>query len=257
MPRITPAWSPQPRTFFSAIGTSGSQSWWIQNRDPDHDDLIAIIQPDESGLDALPAYDTLLHMPTVDPAGLRQAMERIFAAYAPLRHTLPRLMAANVFHVEDVMMNSIYAQGLRSLARLCRVARELEDAGEFEQYAEFWLPYPVPSVAASEPTFDPEAKTGLLWRGSTWVNMNWFLVGGLQQYGYYELAHELAVRTCSMVIHGGFREYFSPYTGQGHGAPDFGWTTLILDLLTSICAREPPARQPATLHTESSSAKLP
>jgi len=61
--------------------------------------------------------------------------------------------------------------------------------------AEFWLPYPVPSVAASEPTFDPEAKTGLLWRGSTWVNMNWFLVGGLQQYGYYELAHELAVRT--------------------------------------------------------------
>jgi glycogen debranching enzyme len=272
--------------------TKAYYRWWIQNRDPDHDDLIAIIQPDESGLDALPAYDTLLHMPTVDQAGLRLAMERIFAAYAPLRHVLPRLLAADVFHVEDVMMNSIYAQGLRSLVRLCRVTREPEEAGEFEQLAErvehalvarcydpqagiffnldgiqekparvvtvtsllplilenldqeivrrlvndhlhnpaeFWLPYPVPSVAASEPTFDPEAKTGLLWRGSTWVNMNWFLVGGLQQYGYHELAHELAVRSCEMVAHGGFREYFSPYTGQGHGAPDFGWTTLILD----------------------------
>jgi glycogen debranching enzyme len=49
---------------------------------------------------------------------------------------------------------------------------------------EFWLPYPLPSVAANEPSFDPEAKTDLLWRGSTWVNMNWFLVGGLRRHGY-------------------------------------------------------------------------
>ena len=97
--------------------------------------------------------------------------------------------------------------------------------------AEFWLPYPIVGVAANEPSFDPEGKTGLIWRGSTWVNMNWFLVGGLRQHGYAELADELASRTCAMVARSGFREYFNPYSGVGYGAPNFGWTTLVLDLV--------------------------
>lgn len=268
--------------------------WWIENRDPDHDDLVAIIQPDESGLDALPSYDALLQMRTVDSAGLREAMQHIFAAYAPLRHDPAALLAADVFVVEDLLTNCAYAQGLRALARLCRINQQMNDAAEFDQLAnrveralvnkcyderrgiffdllgnaekpsgvvtvtsllpllldnldpaickrvveehlrnpaEFWLPYPVPSVAANEPSFDPEAKTGLLWRGSTWVNMNWFLVGGLRLHGYAELADELAERTCAMVARGGFREYYSPYAGTGYGAFNFGWTTLILDFL--------------------------
>lgn len=274
--------------------TKAYYRWWIQQRDPDHDNLIAIIQPDESGLDALPAYDTLLQMPRVDEPGLRTAMERIFAAYAPLRHNLKVLMASDVFMVEDVMVNSFYAQGLRALARLCRTANEGHDAVEFDTLgervesalvnkcyddrvgvffnldganetparvltatclfplivpslpqdivrrlveehlhnpSEFWLPYPIPCAAASEPSFDPEAKTGLLWRGSTWVNFNWVVVGGLRLHGYADIADELATRTCAMIARGGWREYFSPYTGQGYGAPNFGWTTLVLDFL--------------------------
>ena len=272
--------------------TKAYYRWWIQHRDPDHDHLVAIIQPDESGLDALPSYDALLKMATLDTPGLRAAMDRIFAAYAPLREDQVRLMDADIFIVEDVMMNSIYAQGLRAVARLCRIAKE--DASEFDDLAdrveraivakcyderlgiffdrcgaakvpsgvitvtslfplildnldpaiakrlvndhlhnpaEFWLPYPLPSVAATEPTFDPEAKTGLLWRGSTWINMNWFLVGGLRRHGYEQIANELTDRTLAMVARSGIREYYSPYSGTGYGAPDFGWTTLILDWL--------------------------
>ena len=268
--------------------------WWIQNRDPDHDNLVAIIQPDESGLDALPSYDALLHMPTLDQDGLRHAMARIFAAYAPLRHDPAALIAADVFVVEDLLTNCVYAQGLRALARLCYVNSEQNDAAEFDQLAgrveqalvdkcydarrgiffdllgnaekpsgvvtvtsllplildhldasicrrlvdehlrnpaEFWLPYPLPSVAANEPFFDPEAKTDLLWRGSTWVNMNWFLVGGLRRHGYENVADELMARTLEMVARGGIREYYSPYSGAGYGAPNFGWTTLVLDFL--------------------------
>jgi glycogen debranching enzyme len=270
--------------------------WWIQKRDPDHDNLVAIIQPDESGLDALPSYDALLHMPTIDTASLRAAMQRIFDAYAPLRRDSAELIAADIFVVEDVLTNCAYAQGLRALARLCRINQETNDAAEFDQLAdrveralvdkcydeqrgiffdllgvaekssgvvtvtsllpltldhldptiaerlveehlhnpaEFWLPYPVPSVAANEPTFDPEAKTGLLWRGSTWVNMNWFLVGGLRQHGYGNIADELIARTLEMVTRGGIREYYSPYSGTGYGAPDFGWSTLMLDFLNN------------------------
>lgn len=272
--------------------TKAYYRWWIEKRDPDHDNLVAIIQPDESGLDALPAYDALLQMPIVDEGGLRAAMKRIFAAYAPLRHDLAALMQSDVFIVEDVMVNSFYAQGLNALARLCRIANEPRDAAEFDALAasvenalvtkcyderaglffnldgiaetparvitaaslfplilpglpkeiarrlveehlhnpnEFWLPFPIPSVAASEPSFDPEAKTGLLWRGSTWVNFNWALIGGLRLHGYSEFADDLAFRTCAMVARGGWREYFSPFTGRGYGAPNFGWTTLILD----------------------------
>jgi hypothetical protein len=29
----------------------------------------------------------------------------------------------------------------------------------------FWLPYPIPSVAATEPSFDPEHRTRVTWRG--------------------------------------------------------------------------------------------
>jgi glycogen debranching enzyme len=272
--------------------TKAYYRWWIQHRDPDHDNLIAIIQPDESGLDASPKYDALLKMQTDDNLGLHDAMERIFAAYAPLRHDLNALMASDVFIVEDVMVNSFYAQGLHALARLCRIANESQDAEEFESLAnrveqalidkcydervglfwdldganetparintatslfplilenlpneiakrlvehltnpnEYWLPYPIPSVAANEPSFDPEAKTKLLWRGSTWVNFNWAICGGLRQHGFIDVADELARRTREMIARGGWREYFSPHTGQGYGAPGFGWTTLVIDM---------------------------
>ena len=34
-----------------------------------------------------------------------------------------------------------------------------------------------------------------------------------------------------MVGSGGIREFFNPYTAEGQGAVDFGWTTLVLDLI--------------------------
>ncbi len=274
--------------------TQAYYRWLARNRDPDDDGLIAIIQPDESGLDALPAYDALLKMPTLDPRGLRAAMENIFAAYAPLRASPAQIFAADVFVVEDLLMNCAYAQGSRALARLCRIARDAAGAAEFDRLAarvefalvekcydesrgiffdllgaaeqksgvitvtsllplmlenldaaichrlvhdhllnpqEFWLAYPLPSVAANEPSFDPDARTQLLWRGPTWVNMNWLIAGGLRAHGFAEIADELAARTAQMILRGGYREYFNPRTGVGGGAPGFGWTTLVVDML--------------------------
>ena len=34
-----------------------------------------------------------------------------------------------------------------------------------------------------------------------------------------------------MVAKGGNREFFNPYTAEGQGAIDFGWTCLVLDLI--------------------------
>ena len=95
---------------------------------------------------------------------------------------------------------------------------------------EFSLPYPVPSVAATEPTFNPRGE-GLLWRGPTWVNTNWLLWRGLQRHGFQELAGQIAEGTIAMVARSGLREFYHPHTGQGLGARDFAWSGLALDMV--------------------------
>jgi glycogen debranching enzyme len=273
--------------------------WLKAYRDPDDDHLIAIIQPDESGLDASPKYDILMHL-NDRPAeqlgnGLRTSMDRLFSAYAPHREDPGRLLGLDVFNWEDVMVNSIYADGLQCLGGLVREAGfPPAEAAEFERRGrrvlaaleekcwdersgvfwdlygyeesrahtltfsslfplivdsldrhmvrrlveehllnerEFWLPYPIPSVAASEPSFDPDYTTRAIWRGPTWVNVNYYLYWGLRAHGYRDVASELAKRTVQMVGKGGIREFFDPFTAQGLGAVDFGWTALVLDLI--------------------------
>ena len=273
--------------------------WLKAYRDPDDDHLIAIIQPDESGLDASPKYDCLMNLqdvPTEQVAtALRSSMDRLFSVYAPHREDPGRLLGLDVFNWEDVMVNSIYADGLQCLGGLVREAGfPPAEAAEFERRGrrvlaaleekcwdersgvfwdlygyeesrahtltfsslfplmldsldrhmvwrlveehllnerEFWLPYPIPSVAATEPSFDPDYRTGAIWRGPTWVNVNYYLYWGLRAHGYGDVASELAKRTVQMIGTGGMREFFNPFTAEGLGAVDFGWTALVLDLI--------------------------
>ena len=37
-------------------------------------------------------------------------------------------------------------------------------------------------------------------------------------------------KTHAAIEKSGFREYYHPYTAEGLGARNFGWTTLVLDL---------------------------
>ncbi len=275
--------------------------WLRAYRDPDDDALIAIIQPDESGLDASPKYDRWMGVSGDVPAEtlpqLQRSMQRLFDAYAPHRADPGHLPALDVFLWEDVMVNVIYTDGLRALGGLCRAAgfpeaeaREFERrgwralnalhrkcwderAGAFWDLAglseepvrvltfsslfplvlpdldpsvakrlvedhilnerEFWLPYPIPSVAASEPSFDPGWATRTTWRGPTWINVNWYLYHGLRAHGYADVASELAERTFAMVAKSGVREFYDPRTADGQGAVDFGWSCLVLDLIAA------------------------
>jgi glycogen debranching enzyme len=107
-----------------------------------------------------------------------------------------------------------------------RLIDQLEDAGA---YGTQW---PIPSVSRREAAFRPGAiGEHLLWRGATWINVNWYLCRGLRRHGRDELAQSIEDRTATMIERWGFREYYDTLTGDGHGAPDFSWTALILDLL--------------------------
>ena len=106
--------------------------WLPQNRDPDNDGLIAVIQPEEAGTDCSPKYDDALGLEELSNHGFITALRKVYEAYEPMRGDDHRILAADLFHFEDVLVNSIYVMGLRSLARLLG-----PDAGsEFAQQAD-------------------------------------------------------------------------------------------------------------------------
>ena len=99
-----------------------------------------------------------------------------------------------------------------------------------------WPAYPVPSVPIDARDFQETRY----WKGPTWVNTNWMIIDGLERNAHADLANadlanELRRRTLALVDEHGFSEYFSPLTGDGHGADEFSWTAaLTIDLaLTS------------------------
>lgn len=264
--------------------------WLRESRDPDGDSLIAVIQPEEAGTDCSPKYDEILGLEELTNQGFIAALKKVYAAYEPMRGDDHRILAADIFHVEDVLVNSIYAFSLRALARMLGGSPEAaefnreadktleallskcwdEEAGAFFDLSgvaetpikvvtisslmplilddlprpiverlvdrwiispeDFWLPYPLPSVPASNPKFLPGNPRGFIWRGPTWINTNWFLSHALWRHGYPQLADTIVAKSHEAIEKSGFREYYHPYTAEGLGARDFGWSTLILDM---------------------------
>ena len=92
--------------------------WLKENRDPDGDGLLAIIQPEEAGTDCSPKYDEILGLTDLSNKGFIEALNKIYSSYELIRSDETGMLNADVFHVEDVLVNSIYALGLQSLARL-------------------------------------------------------------------------------------------------------------------------------------------
>jgi len=98
----------------------------------------------------------------------------------------------------------------------------------------YWLPFPPPSVSREEPKFEPRIwRTRWArhyWRGPTWINSAWLLWIGLKRLGYEEAAAGMADHLCAAYAHAGSREFYEPFSGEGLGAEDFGWSTLICEL---------------------------
>jgi glycogen debranching enzyme len=70
------------------------------------------------------------------------------------------------------------------------------------------------------------------WRGPVWININWFLMHGLEAYGYQDHAARLRKTITELCKQEGFHEYFVPTTGGGLGSILFSWSAaLLLDVL--------------------------
>jgi hypothetical protein len=98
----------------------------------------------------------------------------------------------------------------------------------------YWLPFPPASVSAEEPTFEPrrwkEPFRRLYWRGPTWMNSAWLIWIGLLRHGYDTESTEISKRLSAAVSKERLREFYEPYSGEGLGAKEFGWSSLIAEL---------------------------
>jgi hypothetical protein len=98
---------------------------------------------------------------------------------------------------------------------------------------EFLTAVAPPSVAASEPSYEPGGGHGPIrryWRGPTWVNSAWLVWLGMRRLGYEPEAERLADGVIAAVAREGLREYYDPRTGKGLGAKDFAWSALVAEL---------------------------
>ncbi len=87
---------------------------------------------------------------------------------------------------------------------------------------------PVPSYDMHGFGFSPVQY----WRGPVWLNINWLLMHGLDDYGYREHADRLRNTIVGLCREAGFHEYFDPGTGEGHGSDLFSWSAaLLIDVL--------------------------
>jgi glycogen debranching enzyme len=105
---------------------------------------------------------------------------------------------------------------------------------------EFWPRYPVPSVAMDDPKYNPIQ----MWRGPTWVNVNYLLIEGLQRSGYPDLANELRRRTLELISgKDDIYEYYNPENGENPplAASTFGWSSAVFIDLAIQAAREKPS----------------
>lgn len=88
----------------------------------------------------------------------------------------------------------------------------------------------LPSTDLDESYFIPQNY----WRGPVWININWMIYYGLRNYGFYHRAEEIRQGILKLVEKSGFREYFNPFTGEGLGGTNFGWTaSLVIDLFSN------------------------
>ncbi len=163
--------------------------------------------------------------------------------YRDLSRTVVEAMIAHMYDEETAAFYDIYTRSRVEIRVLTPtifpplVIRGLPHniseaiiARHLSKEEEFAAPFPVPSVATNDPSFD-SSESEYLWRGPTWVFSNWFIYQCLYYQGYRAEAEVVRETILKLIRQSGFREYYDPYTGDGYGAENFTWSGLVVDML--------------------------
>jgi len=93
----------------------------------------------------------------------------------------------NCFHKVQTV-----ASFLPLYAGICDKKQAASLVGYLQDPAQFHTPSPIPSVSRQHPSYGTD-----MWRGAVWINYNHMIIGGLEAYGYQDLADTLRDKTLS------------------------------------------------------------
>ncbi|RPJ22845.1 MAG: hypothetical protein EHM33_22515 [Chloroflexi bacterium] len=235
-------------------------NWWFEQNDLDGNGLCEYHHPFSSGLDDSPLWDD--GMPVESPD---------LNTYLYLQQESLAKMASVIGKEEDAEMWRERAETVAQ--RMIEVAWDAESGffwarrngsrvnvrtpfnlfplvtgqmppdisdrlvAHLTDERQFWSRYPVPSVAMDDPKYNPNQ----MWRGPTWVNVNYLLIEGLQRSGYPDLSRELRQRTLDLICcRDDIYEYYHPVSGENppNAASMFGWSSAVFIDLAIQAARE-------------------
>jgi glycogen debranching enzyme len=223
--------------------------WWLEKNDDDHDGIAQYNHGFSSGQDDSPLWDE--GMPVETP-GLNSYLVLQMDALAKMADILglggegerwrgraQALAEKMIAHFWDEQAGVFWAtrehRPIRvltpfNLAPLLtgRMPRAIAErlVAHLQDPKEFWSAYPIPTVALNDPKFNRSQ----MWRGPTWVNINYLFIDGLVRCGYQDLARELRDRTLALLMrHNDIYEYYDPITGlpPPYSASVFGWSSAV------------------------------
>lgn len=234
--------------------------WWLEKNDTDWNGLCEYQHPYSSGLDDSPLWDEGMPVEAPDLNSYLCLQAQSLAKIAEVigersdaemwAHGAQKLAESMTRHMWDEQAGLFWASrnGRRVNVRTPfnlfplitgrmppAIATRL--VAHLTNEREFWPRYPVPSVALDDPKYDPRA----MWRGPTWVNVNYLLIEGLQLSGYPDLARELRRRTLDLISgQDDIYEYYHPETGENPpgAASIFGWSSAVFIDLAIQAFRE-------------------
>ena len=105
--------------------------------------------------------------------------------------------------------------------------------------------YGIRSVAKNEKMFGNfDTGNPSCWLGPIWINANYFTYVGLRNYGYDDLANDLAIKTINLLgkdikENGEFHEYYHSETGEGIRGLGFqSWNFLVIRMINDLTKNE-------------------
>lgn len=240
--------------------------WWFTRNDVDENGLCEYHHPFSSGLDDSPLWDAGMPVESPDLNTYLylqlEALERIASAIGEPAEALHwRQQAENL--IAQLIDQSWDPQAGLFWARSVRPGKEAQPirirtpfnlfplitgrlpgeiigrlAAHLTNPLEFWPRYPVPTVALDDPHYNPYQ----MWRGPTWVNINYLLIEGLLRCGYTQIARQLRQKTLDLLLQqDDIFEYYHPETGENppKAAPIFGWSSAVyIDLAIQASQEE-------------------